>query len=121
MAAIGKFEALATLVAGGRTVAGAADELGLSRRSAYRNSKRPAFQARVSAIRAEITSAAVGKLSQSANQAVATLVELLDADFEPSTRLNAAKAILTSLGPISELSELRERIARLEGREGAMS
>ena len=114
MAAIGKFESLAALVAGGRTIAGAADELKVSRRSAYRNSKRPEFIHRVSELRAEVSSQTVGKLSQAASQAVDVLVSLLDSDFEPSLRLQAAKSILASLLPVSELSELRVRLKLLE-------
>ena len=49
-----------------------------------------------------------------ASQAVATLQELLKPEHEPSVRLNAAKAILASLGPISEANELRARIDAIE-------
>lgn len=121
MAKDGKFESLAMLIATGRTIAASADELGVTRRTAYRVSQRDSFRKRVSEIRQEFTAGCVGKLTTAATQAAMTLTELLDADYEANTRLQAAKAILAALGPISELSELRERIARLEGREGALS
>lgn len=110
----GKFESLAALIAGGRTIASSAAELKIPVSTAYKNSHRPEFQSRVSEIRDEITSAAVGTLSTAASQAASTLSGLLDQDFEPQIRLNAAKAILASLTPMSELGELRARIARLE-------
>lgn len=59
---------------------------------------------------------AVGRLSSAASQAVDTLVQLLSPHNKPSVRLNAAKAILLQLGPLSELGELRARIDRLERR-----
>lgn len=114
MATDGKFQALATLIASGRTISSAATELGISRRTAYRNAKKDSFQSRVAAIRDEITSAAVGTLSQAASQAAATLSGLLHEDFEPQIRLNAAKAILASLTPLVELGEIRQRVAKLE-------
>ena len=111
----GKFmELLAVAVAGGQTVKAAAESCSCSERQGYRISATPEFKSRVSAIRAEMTSQAVGSLSAAASEAVATIRELLASTNEPSVRLNAAKAILNALGPMSELGELRERLATLE-------
>ena len=111
----GKFmELLAVAVAGGQTVKAAAESCSCSERQGYRISATPEFKSRVSAIRAEMTSQAVGELSAAASEAVATIRELLASTNEPSVRLNAAKAILNALGPMSELGELRERLAALE-------
>jgi transposase-like protein len=114
----GKFEALAMLIATGKNISAAADELGITRRTAYRNASKPAFQRRVSKIRHEMTSAAVGKLTQASSFAVTTLMSLLKTENEPSVRLQAAKAILATLTPLTELGELRERIAKVEERQG---
>ena len=113
----GSFEELAVKIAGGATVRAAADELGIPERTAYRQSGSPEFKSRVSAIRSEMTSQAVGELSAAASEAVATIRELLASTNEPSVRLNAAKAILNALGPLSELGELRERLAALEANQ----
>ena len=111
----GKFmELLAVAVAGGQTVKAAAESCSCSERQGYRISATPEFKSRVSAIRAEMTSQAVGELSAAASEAVTTIRELLASTNEPSVRLNAAKAILNALGPMSELGELRERLAALE-------
>ena len=111
----GKFmELLAVAVAGGQTVKAAAESCSCSERQGYRISATPEFKSRVSAIRAEMTSQAVGELSAAASEAVATIRELLASTNEPSVRLNAAKAIMNALGPMSELGELRERLAALE-------
>lgn len=111
----GKFlELLAVAVASGSTIRSAAESCGCSERQGYRVSSSPEFKARVSEIRSEMTNAAVGELSAAASEAVATIRELLSAENEPSVRLNAAKSILNALGPLSELSELRERLAALE-------
>ena len=114
MATDGKFQAMATLVASGRTIAAAAQELGIPKRTAYRNAAKDTFQKRVASIRDEITSAAVGTLSKAATDAASTLAGLLHEDFEPQIRLNAAKAILASLTPMAEFGELRGRLSRLE-------
>lgn len=110
----GSFEELAVAIAAGATVRAAADELGIPERTAYRQSGSPEFKCRVSAIRSEMTFAAVGSLSAGASEAVACIRELLASTNEPSVRLNAAKAILANLGPLSELSELRARLEALE-------
>ena len=111
----GKFmELLAVAVAGGQTVKAAAESCSCSERQGYRISATPEFKSRVSAIRAEMTSQAVGELSAAASEAVTTIRELLASTNEPSVRLNAAKAILNALGPLSELGELRSRLDALE-------
>jgi HEAT repeat protein len=111
----GRFlELLAMHVASGKTIRAAAEESGCSERQGYRIAATAEFKSRVSEIRSEMTNAAVGELSAAASEAVATIRELLNAENEPSVRLNAAKAILNALGPLSELGELRQRIAALE-------
>ena len=111
----GRFnELLAVAVAGGSTIRAAAESCGCSERQGYRVAASPEFKSRVSEIRAEMTSAAVGELSAAASEAVACISELLASTNEPSVRLNAAKAILNALGPMSELGELRSRLDALE-------
>jgi hypothetical protein len=111
----GRFtELLAMHVASGSTIRAAAESCGCSERHAYRISADPAFRQRVSDLRSEMTNAALGELSAAASQAVATLRELLSGENEPSVRMNAAKAILNALGPLSELSEVLQRLELLE-------
>jgi len=114
MAANGKSERLAVLLASGRSIKDAAAEIGCGTRTAYRHASTPRVRQRVAELRSAITAEAVGRLTTAATTAVDTLTELLDGDFEPSVRLQAAKSILASLGPISELSELRQRLDELE-------
>ena len=108
------FEALATSVASGETIRASAGIAKCSESQAYRICATTDFRNRVAAIRSEITNQAVGRLTQAATTAVATIVELLNPENEPSVRLNAAKAILSQLGPLSELGELRARLDRIE-------
>jgi hypothetical protein len=61
-----------------------------------------------------VTSNTVGILTQAATKAAQTLLELLGKENEPPVRLNAAKAILVQLQPLTELGELRARIDALE-------
>ena len=109
------FEPLAAAVAAGNTIKGSAELCGCSESCAYNLSCTAEFRSRISSIRSDITSQAVGLITQAATKAAATLVELLDPKYEPSVRMNAAKAILLQLGPLSEFGELRQRIDRIEG------
>ena len=108
------FELLAVAVAGGSTIRSAAEAIGCSESHAYHLSSTKDFKQRVGELRSDLAAATVGVLIDGATKAAATLVSLLDASNEPSVRLNAAKAILASVGPISELGELRSRIDAIE-------
>ena len=108
------FDSLTLSVASGLSVRDAASIAKCSASQAYRMCREPEFRQRVSEIRSESTVQAVGRLTLAANKAVDTLVSLLDASNEPSVRMNASKAILASLAPLSEFGELRQRIDALE-------
>jgi len=107
-------EPLAVSVAGGSSIRTSAVNVGCSEQTAYNISSSLEFRRRVSEIRAAMTTEAVGKLTASCTEAVDTLQELLNATNEASVRLNAAKAILNALGPLSEANELRQRLNNLE-------
>jgi hypothetical protein len=109
-----KWHPLAFFVANGKTIKDATEELGIPERTAYRYSGLPEFKRRVSEIRTEALDAATGEITAAATVAVATIRELLGSTNEPSVRLNAAKAIINAMKPLSELGELRQRIAALE-------
>ena len=111
------FEPLALAVAAGATIRSAAGVAGCAEPTAYHLSSDPEFRLRVSALRSEATSAAVGRLADSASLAVDTLRSLLEPTFEPGIRLNAAKAILSTLVPLAEALEIRQRLAEVERRE----
>lgn len=110
------FEPIAVLVAGGNSIKAASETAGCSLQTAYNLSATPEFRQRVSEIRTQMTTEAVGKLTLAATQAVDTLMELLTSEHEATIRLNASKAILTHLGPLSEHGELRQRISDIESR-----
>jgi hypothetical protein len=114
MATNGRFEALALAIATGCTIKKAAQQLGIGQRTAYRIAATDRMKTRVCQLRTQITSEALGTLTTAASAAANTLASLLDASNDPSIRLNAAKAILTHLAPLSEFSELRQRIDALE-------
>jgi hypothetical protein len=107
-------ELLASEVASGCTIKDASAKIGIKTQTGYNISSDPSFQSRVAAIRSEAVAGAVGRLSIAANTAVDTLTSLLGEDNESRDRLNAAKAILATLGPLSELGELRARLDKLE-------
>jgi hypothetical protein len=107
-------EPLAVAVASGNSIKDSSAVCGCSIQCAYNLSATAEFRSRVSEIRTEVTSQAVGRLTDASVRAVATIVALMGPENEPSVRLNASKAILLQLGPLSELGELRQRIDRLE-------
>ena len=96
------------------TIRAAAELAGCSERQGYRIAALPEFKHRVNELRSEVSSATVGILTSAASTAATTLLELLGSRNESSVRLQASKAILAALGPISELAELRSRLDALE-------
>ena len=117
MANSGRFESLALLLASGSSIKAASQSVGVSVRQGYRIAASSKMRSRIGELRSQITNEAVGRLTQGATKAADTLIELLGEANEPSTRLNAAKAILAALQPISELGELRKRIDALESKQ----
>lgn len=116
MANSGKFESLALLLASGTSIKAASQQLGIGTRTAYRIASSDKMRSRIGELRSQITHEAVGLITTAATQAANTLASLLDEANEPSVRLNASKAILAALQPISELGELRKRIDALESK-----
>lgn len=108
------FEPLAVNVAAGSSIKAAASMAGCSTQTAYNISATAEFRKRVSDIRTELTTEAVGKLAAACTEAVDTMRELLKPANEAAVRLNASKAILNALTPLSEHSELRARIDQIE-------
>jgi len=109
------FEPLAVAVAGGHSIRSAADVAGCATQTAYNLSASPDFRQRVAEIRSQTTDQAVGALSDAATVAVARLRGIVD---DPSQKagdhIAASKAILSALGPMQELSELRKRLDAIE-------
>ena len=106
-----KWHPLAFLVAGGMTIKDAAVELNIPDRTAYRYASLPEFRRSVGQLRSAALDASVGAITSATTMAVTKLVELLD---DPQFGLQAAKALLANVSPLSELGELRERLAALE-------
>ena len=117
MASNGRFEALALALASGSSIKAASQSVGVSVRQGYRIASSHKMRSRIGELRSQITNEAVGLITTAATKAAATLASLLDEANEPSVRLNAAKATLNALQPISELNELRARIDALESKQ----
>jgi hypothetical protein len=101
-------------LAAGATVKDAAGQAGIGERTAYRRLADADFRRAVSEARGRLFDNALGRLANIASKAADTLDRLMDSD-KPSVSLGAAKAAL-ELGPrLRELTELEERLTRLEG------
>ena len=108
---------LADLVATGKTVRAAAEIVGCSDSQAYRISQTDEFKDHVSRIRTSVTEQLVGKITGSAAKAVEVLGEIMeDPDQKGSDRVSAAGKILSQIGPMMELHELRRRVEELEAK-----
>lgn len=107
---------LAYAVAAGAKIADAAEQLGRSARSAYALSRTNEFRRRVSEIRSEALQAVIGRLSGYGEDAIATMHRLMGPEGPPAVQLNAAKAIIGAIAPLTELGELRGRMEELERR-----
>lgn len=110
-------QVLAAAVASGTAVKNAAAIAGCTESTAYSLSCTHEFKTLVSKLKSEAVERAVSVLTHSATAASNTLVRLLDSDDE-KIQLAAASKLLSQLGPLQELSELRSRIDALEGTRG---
>lgn len=108
-------EMLAVALAGGSTVADAAQVANVSESTAYRRLADLDFTRRVRELRMSASAQAAGRLSAALTQAVDTLRTLLTHD-EAAIRLRAATALLASGHDATvadlhdELSDIRERL-----------
>jgi hypothetical protein len=72
----------------------------------------------VAEIRASAASATVGLLTAASSQAVKVLAEIMgNAEAKDSDRIAAARAVLSMIGPMSELAELRQRLDAIEAQQ----
>ena len=109
-------EALIAVLAGGSTVAAAAQQVGVSERTVWRRLQDDAFRQRLDAARQQTIQTAIDLLGKASTAAAATLMALLREPTPPAVRLGAARAILELGGKLRESQELEERIAALEER-----
>ena len=107
-------EAAAALVAGGLTLTEAARQSKCGLTTLKRWAKEPAFAKRVSEIRSEMTSAAVGVLAATMASAADTLRFLARNAKQEAVRLAAARSVLELGVKLRESVELAERVAALE-------
>jgi hypothetical protein len=109
-----KQERLALLLAAGRTIKSAAEEVKVGERTAHSWLGDPRYRALVAALRGRLLDEAVGRLADTAGKAVQTLCGLLD-DRNSNVRLRASLGVLDALLRVRESLEFEGRIRRLEG------
>ena len=107
------FEPLAIAVANGMSVKSASESVGCAIQTGYHISCGDDFKSEVARIRTQAVESAVAVLTSNATAASNALVRLLASDDEKIV-LAAASRILSTLGPLQELSELRQRLDQLE-------
>ena len=100
-------------LAGGRTIAQAAQSARVGQTTVYRRLRDPEFRRRVNEARAAFTERALGRLSAASTAAVRTLRQLLKAKSD-AVRLAAARTILELGTKLRETVELEQRILALE-------
>lgn len=106
-------QVLAASVASGLTVKNAASVAGCTESTAYSISCSDEFKREVSRLKTEAVESAVGILTSNATAASDALVRLLTSDDEKIVLAAAAK-LLDRIGPLQELTELRQRIDAIE-------
>jgi hypothetical protein len=103
---------LVLLLATGATVREAAEATGLSMRTVFRRLQDEATRRTIRAIRAELISAATGRLAEYTRSAADVLRTLLHAEKETSQQ-HAAEAILSHAVRLGEHADLREELHEL--------
>ncbi len=118
MDTMGKFgESLAVALANGSSVAAAIEVVGCSRSHGYRLSRLPEVRRRVAELRTMAASEAVGALTAASSKAVAVLVSVMDSEAaKDADKITAAKVVLSMVGPMGEIFELRSRLDAIEQR-----
>src|SRR5215471_7096025 len=106
-------QVLAAGLAAGLSTEQAAEQAGVSLRTAWRRKADPAFAALVHSLRQEMVTRTTGRLVNASGNAVSTLEALTAAEFPPAIRLAAAKALL-EIGPKwRETADLGEQVQQL--------
>jgi hypothetical protein len=114
----GRREAIALLLALGRTQKQAAAEAKVSERSVYNWLAEEPFRRRVQELQSEVFAQTVGRLAGVGGKAADTLERLLDSHNE-SVALGAAKAVLECGPRLREAVVLEQRMKALEAAESA--
>ena len=118
MAASSSKDALLLIaLASGVAVAEAASKANMSERTAFRRLQDPDFQRRLSQLRGQMQTQAMGMLARIASDAAATLEDLMGQDRPPTVRLGAARAILDLGGRLREQGEVEARLTAIEQAE----
>jgi hypothetical protein len=107
--------ALLAALAAGSTVRQAAQQAGVSERTAHRRLADDTFRRRVTELRGEMVARALGKMADGMAEAADTLRQLLRAESE-TVRRGACRAALELTVKLRETVELEERLAAVESR-----
>ncbi len=102
-------------LAAGATVRQAAEQAGVSERTAHRRLSDDAFRRRVAELRGEMVARALGRMADGMAEAADTLRQLLRAESE-TVRLGACRAALELSVKLRESVELEQRMQDLEKR-----
>jgi hypothetical protein len=105
---------LATKLAFGQSLRAAAAELGISEATARRRLRDPRFRERVQEIRRRAVDDAIGQMVAAMTAAVTKLRNLIENGERESTQLRAALGLIDLTLKAAVLSDLQERLERLE-------
>ena len=108
-----KDSVLALALSAGATTATAAEEAGVSQRTAQRKLADPEFRRQVAQLRAELMSRALDHMTKNMTRAADVLAGLLD-EQNPAMRLRAARSLLTLGLRLRDSIDLNDRIRDLE-------
>ena len=100
-------------LAAGSTIADAAQRAGVSPATVRRRLADPTFRAQLARAQSELVERATAALTSASTEAVETLRELLR-DGPPSTRLQAARAILDAAPKWRDTADIEQRLAAIE-------
>src|SRR5258706_8289069 len=89
-----KFLQLAWALATGASQTAAAERVGVSTKTIYRQMGKPSFRRLVAQLREEVVSRALGRMADNMTRAADVLVGLLD-EKDPAVRLRAARSMVT--------------------------
>jgi Homeodomain-like domain len=109
----GKKFLVARALASGNSIAQAAEQFGVSRRTVERHLARPEFRRRVMRYRGELIGNALGRMADNITRAADTVARLLDSN-DPAVALRAARALLSLGLRLRDSVEIADRVQELE-------
>lgn len=113
-----RYDAVVLAAAGGHSAAAIARSIGVHERTVRRYQARPDYRHRVEDVRTALFEAAAGRLLDSVDRAVDTLLAVLTEGDTSAARVSAARTLITQATALRAETVIEARLREVEARLG---